>query len=45
MNNNYENISLYEYLDILKQIELEKRIEKSIKEFDNIYKTLNEFNK
>lgn len=44
-NKDYTIISLNDYFKIIEAQQLEERIEKSIKEFDNIYKSLNEFSK
>ena len=44
-NKDYTTISLNDYFKIIETQQPEERIEKSIKEFDNIYKSLNEFNK
>lgn len=45
INKDYTTISLNDYFKIIETQQLEKRIEKSIKEFDTIYKRINEFNK
>lgn len=44
-NQDYTMISLNDYFKIIEAQQIEERIEKSIKEFDNIYKSLKEFNK
>ena len=42
-NKDYTNISLNEYLQVLEEVQLEERIQKSINEFTSIYNTLKEF--